>query len=76
MTSDRDGETVALLHDDALVADPELQSSETSYTGEETTYGASRPSRVPWSTLTVIMLLTAVQPLAFELIFPFVSELA
>ena len=35
---------------------------------------SSEPTPVPWRPVLVLLMLNAVQPLAFELVFPFVSE--
>lgn len=35
----------------------------------------SCPTPIPWRPVLVLLILTAVQPLAYELVFPFVSEL-
>lgn len=74
-TSERDNERTELLiasqensyeTDDEALLSP--SSSSTTLCAE-----ANRPSALPWRQVIVILMLTAVQPLAFELVFPFIS---
>ncbi|KAH8114502.1 MFS general substrate transporter [Phellopilus nigrolimitatus] len=71
----RDSKTKNILASDEeqLLTSPLLPSSLVSSTA--TLCAQETPSPLPWRPVAVILVLNAVQPLAFELVFPFINQM-
>ena len=61
------------LERQGLLQDEERDEQTT--TTESSTLASGGATPLPWRVLSALLLLTAVQPLAFEIIFPFVNQM-
>ena len=60
------------LERQGLLQDEECNEQTTT---ESSTLASGGATPLPWRVLSALLLLTAVQPLAFEIIFPFVNQM-
>ena len=61
------------LERQGLLQDEERNEQTTATESSTLASGGATP--LPWDVLSVLLLLTAVQPMAFEIIFPFVNQM-